>query len=41
VVNNVETLANIPIIINKGGDWYASLGTKESTGTRLFTVSGP
>jgi len=41
VVNNVETLANVPIIINKGGDWYASLGTKESTGTRLFSVSGP
>ncbi len=41
VVNNVETLANIPIIVNKGGDWYASLGTKESTGTRLFAVSGP
>lgn len=41
VVNNVETLATVPIIINKGGDWYASLGTEESTGTRLFAVSGP
>ncbi len=41
VVNNVETLATVPIIIDKGGDWYSSLGTKESTGTRLFAVSGP
>ncbi len=41
VVNNVETLATVPIIISRGGDWYASLGTAESTGTRLFAVSGP
>ncbi len=40
VVNNVETLATVPIIINKGGEWYSSLGTEESTGTRLLAVSG-
>ncbi|MBU7016627.1 MAG: NADH-quinone oxidoreductase subunit NuoF [Theionarchaea archaeon] len=40
VVNNVETLANIPSIIAKGGDWFASIGTEKSTGTKIFTVSG-
>jgi len=40
VVNNVETLATVPIIINKGGEWYSSLGTEQSTGTRLLAVSG-
>jgi len=39
-VNNVETLANIPAIIKNGGDWYASIGTKGSTGTKLFSLSG-
>lgn len=41
VVNNVETLANIPYIILHGGQAYASIGTGKSTGTKLFSVSGP
>ncbi|MBI3804779.1 MAG: NADH-quinone oxidoreductase subunit NuoF [Nitrospirae bacterium] len=40
VVNNVETLANIPYIINRGPEWYAALGTQKSTGMRVFCVSG-
>ncbi|MEO0223607.1 MAG: NADH-quinone oxidoreductase subunit NuoF [candidate division WOR-3 bacterium] len=40
VVNNVETIANIPIIINNGGDWYRKLGTEKSPGTKIFTISG-
>ncbi|MFQ5883406.1 MAG: NADH-quinone oxidoreductase subunit NuoF [Candidatus Methylomirabilales bacterium] len=40
VVNNVETLCNIPHIILQGPEWYASLGTPKSTGTRIFSVSG-
>jgi NADH-quinone oxidoreductase subunit F len=40
VVNNVETLANVPHIINRGAEWYASIGTPKSTGTRIFSVSG-
>jgi NADH-quinone oxidoreductase subunit F len=40
VVNNVETLANIPHIILEGGAAFASIGTPESTGTRLFCLSG-
>src|SRR5262249_26356102 len=39
-VNNVETLANVPSIILGGGAAFASIGTKESTGTKLFCVSG-
>ena len=39
-VNNVETLANIPLIIEKGGDWYAGIGTEQSKGTKLFSLSG-
>jgi len=39
-VNNVETLANVPSIIEKGGDWYASIGTERSKGTKLFSLSG-
>ncbi|GAH81865.1 unnamed protein product, partial [marine sediment metagenome] len=39
-VNNVETLANVPSIIKKGGDWYASIGTEQSKGTKLFSLSG-
>ncbi|HEX5499146.1 MAG TPA: NADH-ubiquinone oxidoreductase-F iron-sulfur binding region domain-containing protein [Thermomicrobiales bacterium] len=41
VANNTETLANIPDIINKGGAWYASIGTEKSKGTKLMTVQGP
>ncbi|HMC52761.1 MAG TPA: NADH-quinone oxidoreductase subunit NuoF [Acidimicrobiales bacterium] len=40
VVNNVETMANIPWIVLNGGDAFAALGTKTSTGTRIFAVSG-
>lgn len=41
IVNNVETLADIPFIINRGGEWFSSLGKLEkSGGTRLFSVSG-
>ena len=35
-VNNVETFANIPVIINKGADWFASIGTEKSKGTKVF-----
>jgi NADH:ubiquinone oxidoreductase subunit F (NADH-binding) len=40
VVNNVETLSNLPFIVNEGGATYAALGTEGSPGTRLFCVSG-
>lgn len=40
VVNNVETLCNIPHIITRGPEWYAGMGTPRSTGTRVFSVSG-
>jgi NADH-quinone oxidoreductase subunit F len=40
VINNVETLASVPPIIVKGGDWFRHLGTEKSGGTRLFAVSG-
>ncbi len=39
-LNNVETFANIPDIVTKGGDWYASYGTKKSTGTKVFALTG-
>jgi len=40
VINNVETLANVPHIINNGPEWYAGIGVERNTGTRLFGVSG-
>lgn len=41
VVNNVETLANLPHIINRGPEWFAAIGSPpKSTGTRVFCVSG-
>jgi NADH-quinone oxidoreductase subunit F len=40
VVNNVETLACVPHIIEHGGAWFAKIGTERSTGTKLFCVSG-
>ncbi len=40
VVNNVETLANVPAIINRGGAWYKSLGTEDTTGTKIYQVIG-
>ncbi len=39
-LNNVETWANVPLIITKGADWYASIGTRESKGTKLFSLVG-
>jgi NADH-quinone oxidoreductase subunit F len=40
VVNNVETLANIPHIIDRGVEWYNSIGPERNRGTRMFCVSG-
>jgi len=40
VINNVETLANLPHIVEKGGGWFASLGTMRSGGTKLFPITG-
>ncbi|MFH2103348.1 MAG: NADH-quinone oxidoreductase subunit NuoF [Chloroflexota bacterium] len=40
VVNNVETLANVPLIVEKGADWYRSLGTEDSSGVKVFSLSG-
>ncbi len=39
-INNVETLANIAQIINNGADWYASMGTEKSKGTKVFALGG-
>ena len=39
-LNNVETLANVPIIINRGADWYAEIGTEGSKGTKIFSLVG-
>ena len=40
LINNVETFANIAPIINEGGDWFASIGTESSTGTKVFALAG-
>lgn len=40
IINNVETLANIPCIIRKGADWFASMGTATSKGTKVFSITG-
>jgi NADH-quinone oxidoreductase subunit F len=40
LINNVETLATVPVIIDMGGDTYAKLGTETSTGTKLVSISG-
>ncbi len=39
-INNVKSWATVPIIINKGADWYASIGTENSKGTMIFSVVG-
>ena len=39
-VNNVETLANVPLILDRGPDWFRSFGTEDSPGTMLFTLCG-
>jgi NADH-quinone oxidoreductase subunit F len=40
VVNNVESLTNVPMILAKGAEWYKSLGTPDSAGVKLFSLSG-
>ncbi len=40
VINNVETLMNVPDIVVNGADWFRSLGTEKSPGTKMFTISG-
>jgi NADH-quinone oxidoreductase subunit F len=40
VLNNVETWANVPLIINRGADWFASVGTESSKGTKIFSLVG-
>lgn len=40
VINNVETYANVPVIIEKGGDWFAAIGTEKSPGTKVFALTG-
>ena len=40
LVNNVETLATVPAIVDNGAEWYNRFGTKESPGTKIFTISG-
>ena len=39
-LNNVETWANVPLIINRGADWYAAIGTEKSKGTKIFSLVG-
>ena len=39
-VNNVETFANVPIIITKGADWFAGIGSEKSKGTKVFALAG-
>ena len=39
-VNNVETFANIPVIFNKGAQWFAGIGTEKSKGTKVFALAG-
>jgi NADH-quinone oxidoreductase subunit F len=39
-INNVETWANVPLIINKGAQWYRSIGTENSKGTKIFALVG-
>jgi NADH-quinone oxidoreductase subunit F len=40
VINNVETLCNVPHIVNHGADWFRSMGTEKAPGTKMFTLSG-
>lgn len=40
IINNVETIANIPTILRRGGKWFSSLGKPDSAGTKLFCISG-
>lgn len=40
LINNVETFANVPMILRKGADWFASIGTEKSKGTKVFALAG-
>jgi NADH:ubiquinone oxidoreductase subunit F (NADH-binding)/(2Fe-2S) ferredoxin len=40
VINNVETLANVPVIISKGAQWFSGIGTSKSKGTKVFSLVG-
>lgn len=40
VINNVETLANVPVILQKGPKWYSEIGTEKSKGTKVFAIAG-
>jgi len=40
IINNVKTLATVPIIIERGADWYAGIGTEKSKGTAVFALTG-
>ncbi len=40
LLNNVETWTNVPVIINKGADWYSRIGTEKSKGTKIFSLVG-
>ncbi len=40
IVNNVETFANVPLIIERGADWYKTIGTERSPGPKIFSLSG-
>ena len=40
LINNVETLANIPVIMRKGADWFSKMGTEKSKGTKTFALTG-
>ena len=40
VLDNVETLANIPLIMEKGGEWFKGIGTEKSSGTKIFALTG-
>jgi len=40
IVNNVETLVNVPLILERGPEWFASLGTEKNGGPKLFSISG-
>jgi bidirectional [NiFe] hydrogenase diaphorase subunit len=40
VINNVETMANVPSIITRGADWFAGIGTEKSKGTKVFALAG-
>ena len=40
IVNNVETLANVPVVYEKGAEWFSSIGTEKSKGTKVFALAG-